>query len=80
MLAVAPQILVVLVGVPGSGKSTFSSQLLERAPPRWTRISQDVLGTRKRCLGAARRALEDGSNVRPAASRHSPSCTGKLVV
>ena len=57
------QLVVVLVGVPGSGKSTFSERLLERAPPPWARISQDKLGTRKRCLSAARAALAEGANV-----------------
>ena len=64
------QLLVVLVGVPGSGKSTFARALMEGAPPLasgssrpWTRISQDVLGSRPRCIKKAEAALQDGAHV-----------------
>ena len=62
----APLLLVVLVGVPGSGKSTFAASLIEGAPTvarRFQRISQDVLGSRGRCLKAATRALRNGEHV-----------------
>ncbi|KAF9441553.1 ATP dependent DNA ligase [Macrolepiota fuliginosa MF-IS2] len=41
--------LFVLVGLPGSGKSWFSSALLARAPHRYWRISQDEAGSRASC-------------------------------
>lgn len=62
----SPALLVVLVGVPGSGKSTFAKQLIDGSPTdgrNWCRISQDVLGTRKRCIRAAEAALQNGENL-----------------
>mmetsp|Transcript_8338 Transcript_8338/g.18162 ORF Transcript_8338/g.18162 Transcript_8338/m.18162 type:complete len:200 (+) Transcript_8338:3-602(+) len=56
------QQLVVLVGIPGSGKSTFSQQILHSAPS-WVRVNQDTLGTRKRCMALAKAELLKGSNI-----------------
>lgn len=64
--AASPLLLVVLVGIPGSGKSTLARALISGAPPTdrtWSRISQDVLGSRNRCLKAARRAVREGQHV-----------------
>ena len=64
-----PQLLVVLVGVPGSGKSTFAQHLLADAGTTdddsraWRRVSQDVLKTRKRCVASTRAALRAGEHV-----------------
>ncbi|KAF8195092.1 ATP dependent DNA ligase [Pholiota molesta] len=41
--------LVMLVGLPGSGKSWFSNSLLAREPAKWLRISQDDSGSRDAC-------------------------------
>ncbi|KAH9910490.1 ATP dependent DNA ligase [Epithele typhae] len=41
--------LFVLVGLPGSGKSTFVRALLARDPRGWTHISQDESGSRAAC-------------------------------
>ena len=60
------QLLVVLVGVPGSGKSTFAHALCNipsSCQPRWCRVSQDVLGSRGRCIAAAEQALRSGEHV-----------------
>ena len=38
--------LIILAGLPGSGKSTFAKQLEKYD---WIRINQDELGSRKRC-------------------------------
>ena len=61
----AVPLLLVLVGIPGSGKSTFVQELLTTRPPdsEWSRVSQDVLGTRKRCVRAAQDALLEGRHV-----------------
>jgi len=58
-------LLVVLVGMPGSGKSTFVKQLLASTEDdsAWSRVSQDVLGKRQRCVRAAEEALCAGQHV-----------------
>ena len=55
-------LLLVLVGIPGSGKSTFVQELLSGSPTgagcgEWARVSQDVLGSRGRCVRAAQVGL-----------------------
>ena len=52
-----PPRLVVLVGMPGSGKSTFSAQLNQN----WTIVNQDTLGGRKACEHLAEKTFA-GSN------------------
>jgi adenylate kinase family enzyme len=66
-----PQILLVLVGLPGSGKSTFAEALVDWSHRtlgkhrRWTRASQDEAPSKRRqeCEGLVRSALERGDNV-----------------
>ncbi|KAG6911294.1 hypothetical protein DXG01_002133 [Tephrocybe rancida] len=41
--------LFILVGLPGSGKSTLRHSLLVRDPTGWTAISQDESGSRSAC-------------------------------
>ncbi|KAJ7054034.1 ATP dependent DNA ligase [Mycena amicta] len=61
--------LLVLVGLPGSGKSWFSQALLARDPKGWRRISQDDAGSRASCekeighRGAEGRSLLDRCNT-----------------
>ena len=57
------QLLVVLVGMPGSGKSTFAEELISQHPECWRRISQDVLGSRQRCIQRAKAELREGHHV-----------------
>ncbi|WWC65761.1 uncharacterized protein I303_108383 [Kwoniella dejecticola CBS 10117] len=68
------QIVLILVGLPGSGKSTFASALLAlsqapsnatETPRKWVRASQDDAPSRRRqeCEYVVRKALEDGHNV-----------------
>ncbi|KAG6811463.1 hypothetical protein H0H92_007286 [Tricholoma furcatifolium] len=61
--------LFVLVGLPGSGKSTVRKALLARDPSGWTTISQDESGSRASCeteIGmspGARRVILDRCNT-----------------
>ena len=41
--------LVLLVGLPGSGKSTFAHSLVASVPNKFCRINQDELKTRPKC-------------------------------
>lgn len=52
--------LVVLAGLPGSGKSTVA-KIMERHG--WVRVNQDELGSRGACIKYARLNLKKGKNV-----------------
>lgn len=52
--------MLMLVGIPGCGKSTFAKSLESSAPHVFVRINQDALGTRRRCEQVTRRALAEG--------------------
>ncbi|CAH9105278.1 unnamed protein product [Cuscuta epithymum] len=61
-------IMVILVGAPGSGKSTFCDQIIRASSRHWVRICQDTIGngkagTKAQCVMSATRALEQGRNV-----------------
>ncbi|XP_031280257.1 transcription factor bHLH140-like isoform X1 [Pistacia vera] len=61
-------IVVLLVGAPGSGKSTFCDQVLRSSARPWVRICQDTInngksGTKVQCLKNAARALKEGKSV-----------------
>jgi predicted kinase len=53
-------VMILLVGLPGSGKSHFA-QALARRNKKYIRISQDVLKTRPKCESLCRRTLQDGN-------------------
>ena len=53
-------LLLVLVGIPGSGKSTLSARLRAEG---WAVVSQDVLGDRRSCEAAMARHLREGRNT-----------------
>lgn len=51
--------VIMLVGLPGSGKSTFAKALETAAPHKYVRINQDTLGNRKKCEALMRNALRN---------------------
>ncbi|XP_038906054.1 transcription factor bHLH140 isoform X2 [Benincasa hispida] len=60
--------MVILVGAPGSGKSTFCELVMGSSSRPWVRICQDTIGngksgTKAQCLKSAASALNDGKNV-----------------
>mmetsp|Transcript_7784 Transcript_7784/g.11423 ORF Transcript_7784/g.11423 Transcript_7784/m.11423 type:complete len:215 (+) Transcript_7784:83-727(+) len=55
--------MIMLVGIPGSGKSFFSQTLVNANPAKYERICQDVLKSRQRCEIACRKALRTGKTV-----------------
>jgi predicted kinase len=57
-----PPFMLLLVGVPGSGKSHFASQLEQAMPYKYVRVNQDTLGNRKRCEEKTRRVLARGKS------------------
>ncbi|XP_054791901.1 LOW QUALITY PROTEIN: transcription factor bHLH140-like [Prosopis cineraria] len=61
-------LLVMLVGAPGSGKSTFCEEVMRSSTRPWVRVCQDIIGNGKagnkaQCLSSAAGALKDGKNV-----------------
>eukprot|EP01006_Ploeotia_vitrea_P040015 TRINITY_DN66396_c7_g1_i3.p1 TRINITY_DN66396_c7_g1~~TRINITY_DN66396_c7_g1_i3.p1 ORF type:complete len:560 (-),score=394.33 TRINITY_DN66396_c7_g1_i3:193-1872(-) len=52
--------VLIMVGLPGSGKSHAAQELVRAAPDKWVRINQDTLGSRKACELAARQELAKG--------------------
>jgi predicted kinase len=57
--AVPKPFVLLLAGLPGSGKSTLSEQLMN-ANSKYVHVNQDILGSRPKCLTAARNALLAG--------------------
>ncbi|KAJ6303469.1 hypothetical protein OIU77_017365 [Salix suchowensis] len=61
-------VMVILVGAPGSGKSTFCERVMGSSLRPWTRICQDTInngkaGTKPQCLKRAAAALKEGKSV-----------------
>ena len=52
--------MLILVGVPGSGKSTFANSLVQGKPWMFVRINQDSLGNRRACEDLTRKTLAEG--------------------
>jgi len=50
--------VLVLIGIPGSGKSHFASRLEAESNEQIVRVNQDTLGSLKRCITVARAALQ----------------------
>ncbi|KAJ4845470.1 hypothetical protein Tsubulata_033911 [Turnera subulata] len=61
-------IVLILVGAPGSGKSTFCDNVMRSSSRPWVRICQDTInngkaGTKPQCLKSAASALKEGKSV-----------------
>ncbi|KAH7677923.1 Aprataxin-like protein [Dioscorea alata] len=61
-------VVVILIGAPGSGKTTFCNDVMSAAVRPWVRVCQDVIangkaGTKLQCLKTAAEALKDGKSV-----------------
>ncbi|KAI8557054.1 hypothetical protein RHMOL_Rhmol05G0304300 [Rhododendron molle] len=61
-------VVVILVGAPGSGKSTFCDHVMRVSTRPWVRVCQDTIGngkagTKTQCLTSAAAALKDGKSV-----------------
>ena len=54
------QFMLVLTGIPGSGKSTFAESLVREKPHIYVRVNQDSLGSRVACEELTRTVLEEG--------------------
>jgi predicted kinase len=51
--------VIILVGVPGAGKSTLAKTQF----PGYMRVNQDELGDRLACIKAMQKALSEGKDV-----------------
>ncbi|KAJ0228903.1 Transcription factor bHLH140 [Hirschfeldia incana] len=61
-------IVVVLIGPPGSGKSTFCDSVMKSPQRPWSRICQDIIsngkaGSKAQCLKSALESLKEGKSV-----------------
>ncbi|CAD6191330.1 unnamed protein product [Caenorhabditis auriculariae] len=55
------QEVIVMVGFPGSGKSTFSKKIADEYG--YFEVSRDKIGGPDKCVAVARKALEEGKSV-----------------
>ena len=66
-LSCSDQIMLLLCGIPGSGKSTFAKSMVGGLPDsyrkKWVVANQDRLKTRERVLNAAKEALHGKRSV-----------------
>lgn len=55
--------IILLMGNPGSGKSTTAKGLLKLGGEKYVHLEQDVLGTKEKVLKEAKDALDRGASV-----------------
>ena len=55
--------MVMLIGPPASGKSTFAQRLIRLNSTEYAHISQDLHKSHKACLTRTKQSLQDDSNV-----------------
>lgn len=67
--------MLLLMGLPGSGKSTIAEKLQELESWKYVRVNQDTLGDRHSCLKLAKRALDE--NKCPIIDRCHASLTNR---
>jgi predicted kinase len=58
-----PERMIIMMGVPGSGKSTIAKRLVEASKGEYVRVNQDEMGTRKKCEMVAKDALKKQKSV-----------------
>jgi len=55
--------MLILVGLPGSGKSTIARTMCDAMPHTYVRVNQDQLGNRRACEDLARDTLKGGRSA-----------------
>ncbi|KAJ8898942.1 hypothetical protein K2173_008440 [Erythroxylum novogranatense] len=61
-------VVVILIGAPGSGKSTFCEQVMASSSRPWSRVCQDIInngkaGTKQQCVKSVMGSLSEGKSV-----------------
>ncbi|ESO88114.1 hypothetical protein LOTGIDRAFT_126696 [Lottia gigantea] len=67
------QEVVIMVGCPASGKSTFRKRHFE--PHGYVAVNRDTMGTQEKCIKAAKEALKKGKSV--VADNTNPSVSAR---
>jgi atypical dual specificity phosphatase len=66
----SPGRILLLVGYPGSGKTTLAECLCRVQPWKFVRVNQDELGSRQKCLKRVQRILLQHVNPQPQQEQH----------
>lgn len=77
-LASDKQEMVILVGMPASGKSTFAKKYF--VSRGYAHVNQDTLGTKAKCIKAAKQALDEGKSVIVSLSNVTITCKIRLII
>lgn len=73
----SPKEMIIMVGYPASGKSYFTTEYVEKAG--YTRINQDTLKTKKKCLDKALECLNKGESIVIDNLNHTVSNRGEYI-